>query len=1367
MAKQAEGYANQEAHLKFLRQQLESVQEVLKQVQQEKGAAEGAAIAARRDLATALQDLEYFKKHAGQMGGPSDDKYRSLEQQLAALRKDNEGLQKQLAMMRQALQEEQTRVADLQNTLRMRETAPRHPEMKEPPPHVPPPAHVPAGPPLSPPVPVPTARPTQPQELERGYPSPTETIPVSPPQAIPPPPVTMPDLIGTLSMTCWSAVGVRAADAAPRGGEATSDPYCKVLVPSPKGGFHTWNTETIVKTLHPIWKETKDFQVPLPSPHNTTDAPSEVLIEVWDSDWGKDNFLGEVRIPFPQSFLRNCYETLQRRGGVRPLLEKQLRRVQSNPQKAKEAAEGCLCVELLWSPPENLAESAIVPRTAYDAHGGATILPARPEVSVVVDPGLEQAFVGKLTVKCLSAFGLRAADSTMMGLSKGLSDPYCKVCVSECEKSKPTTWRTKTINETLDPVWNEANDFFISFNQRPVGEAGSYVVEVWDADAVMGVNFEKDDFLGEITLPIPKNATEPTISHVHQALMGNPAKEDKNALGKVTGQLSLEVQWAPFLAAPDAKPTVLHEMGTAAPFSGKLIVVCVAATALVPPGATKNSPKQKQNPVNAYCKMFTQCTSTEKPDVWQSKVVKHNNSPVWQQDKEWDVNLPRELGPSESLVLVEVWASRLGSDAFLGQVAFPAPTKRGTTRYQLPLTGDPEKGRSSGGGSLAIDITWRPHIDMDKEEPEIVECEVLAEDGESLPYVGNLRIKCISASGLRAADTTMFGRPTTSDPYAKVCLATGGPGSRKHSWQTKVVKKNLSPVWDEQHGFYINSQTSPNEWTGESKPTILIEVFDSDLGPDDFLGEVHLPFPIKGGRKTFQQPLQSNKKKSSAEAQGLISLEIEWEPRYELEEVTQQVMQVPDKGLTTDLSMAAGPPPPPQTFEGDFKIECLSAQGLRAADRSMWGFGKLTISDPFCRFLVPAQPKTHSKPQVWETSVKCKTLDPVWKESKSFKINWPQREGPSEPVLVEVWDSDTLGKDFLGEATFPLPQDISRPSVQEVTLSLQSNTQKCRDPAQGQLFLVTTWTPLHMPQQQAPSAGDMTMTVTHRPPSPTRPAPFHPEPLDEPPYPDSGAYQQPPQQPPQLQPPPAQQPPQTRKQGGVPPVDLDVASHAVPTPYHSFPPSSAGGLASRGPSGVGGPASPFQAAASPLHSTSEVTGAAGTPYQTMQTPYGTLSQHQQQQQPPQQPPPAQPPVPSKLVVNIKEAHDLAAADGWMRKSDPYMVVKLRANGWESPTQQTEHISQNLNPKWNKSLTFTDLPPGAAERGVECVCEVYDYDMIKSRGGDDFLGCMTVRVPPHSLQFGTGDVVERLVAKEGVRSKVDVKGEIVLGFSWQQ
>ncbi|CEM24626.1 unnamed protein product [Vitrella brassicaformis CCMP3155] len=131
MAKQAEGYANQEAHLEFLRQQLESVQEVLKQVQQEKGAAEGTAIAARRDLTTALQDLEYFKKHAGQMGGPTDDKYRSMEQQLAALRNDNEGLQKQLAMMRQALQEKQTRVADLQNRLRMRETAPRHPELKE------------------------------------------------------------------------------------------------------------------------------------------------------------------------------------------------------------------------------------------------------------------------------------------------------------------------------------------------------------------------------------------------------------------------------------------------------------------------------------------------------------------------------------------------------------------------------------------------------------------------------------------------------------------------------------------------------------------------------------------------------------------------------------------------------------------------------------------------------------------------------------------------------------------------------------------------------------------------------------------------------------------------------------------------------------------------------------------------------------------------------------------------------------------------------------------------------------------------------------------------------------------------------------
>ncbi|CEM07958.1 unnamed protein product [Vitrella brassicaformis CCMP3155] len=137
-------------------------------------------------------------------GGPTDDKYRSMEQQLAALRKENERLQKQLAMMRQALQEEQTRVANLQNTVRKKGGTDKvnclafsiHSAAYATDSSSPPRTERAASPCASPcnylcrPASIsPSAGahspPTQPQELERGgYPSPTETIPVSPPQAI-------------------------------------------------------------------------------------------------------------------------------------------------------------------------------------------------------------------------------------------------------------------------------------------------------------------------------------------------------------------------------------------------------------------------------------------------------------------------------------------------------------------------------------------------------------------------------------------------------------------------------------------------------------------------------------------------------------------------------------------------------------------------------------------------------------------------------------------------------------------------------------------------------------------------------------------------------------------------------------------------------------------------------------------------------------------------------------------------------------------------------------------------------------------------------------------------------------------------------
>jgi serine/threonine protein kinase len=84
-----------------------------------------------------------------------------------------------------------------------------------------------------------------------------------------------------------------------------------------------------------------------------------------------------------------------------------------------------------------------------------------------------------------------------------------------------------------------------------------------------------------------------------------------------------------------------------------------------------------------------------------------------------------------------------------------------------------------------------------------------------------LKIQVVEASGLAGKD--MGG---TSDPYC--ILAIDGCKAK-----TKVKKKCLDPVWNEEFEFVINSPSGK----------IHIEVWDKDtFTPDDFLGQVDLKF---------------------------------------------------------------------------------------------------------------------------------------------------------------------------------------------------------------------------------------------------------------------------------------------------------------------------------------------------------------------------------------------------------------------------------------------------------------------------------------------------------------------------------------------
>jgi len=91
----------------------------------------------------------------------------------------------------------------------------------------------------------------------------------------------------------------------------------------------------------------------------------------------------------------------------------------------------------------------------------------------------------KIKVMIISARGLRNAD---IMLGQGVSDPFCTCTLS----GRPGAMvKTRTVNDSLDPVWNHEDEFSVC------AQGGVLEFTVWDKDL-----FKQDDLLGRAELDI-------------------------------------------------------------------------------------------------------------------------------------------------------------------------------------------------------------------------------------------------------------------------------------------------------------------------------------------------------------------------------------------------------------------------------------------------------------------------------------------------------------------------------------------------------------------------------------------------------------------------------------------------------------------------------------------------------------------------------------------------------------------------------------------------------------------------------------------------------------------------------------------------
>ncbi|XP_063998041.1 synaptotagmin-1 isoform X2 [Pogoniulus pusillus] len=244
----------------------------------------------------------------------------------------------------------------------------------------------------------------------------------------------------------------------------------------------------------------------------------------------------------------------------------------------------------------------------------------------------------------------------------------------------------------------------------------------------------------------------------------------------------------------------------------------------------------------------------------------------------------------------------------------------------------------------------------EKEEPK--EVEKLGKIQYSLDYDfqnNQLLVGIIQAAELPALD--MGG---TSDPYVKVFLLP----DKKKKYETKVHRKTLNPVFNEQFTFKV-----PYSELGGK--TLVMAVYDFDrFSKHDIIGEYKVAMnTVDFGHVTEEwRDLQSAEK----------------EEQEKLGDICFSLRYVPTAGKLT--------------------VVILEAKNLKKMDVG-------GLSDPYVKIHLMQNGKRLKKKK---TTIKKNTLNPYYNESFSFEVPFEQIQ--KVQVVVTVLDYDKIGKnDAIGK----------------------------------------------------------------------------------------------------------------------------------------------------------------------------------------------------------------------------------------------------------------------------------------------------------------------------------------------------------------
>ncbi|RDY02218.1 Synaptotagmin-5, partial [Mucuna pruriens] len=275
-----------------------------------------------------------------------------------------------------------------------------------------------------------------------------------------------------------------------------------------------------------------------------------------------------------------------------------------------------------------------------------------------------------------------------------------------------------------------------------------------------------------------------------------------------------------------------------------------------------------------------------------------------------------------------------------------------------------------------------------------------------LKPVGILEVKLVQAKELTNKD--IIGK---SDPYAVVYIRP----LRDRMKKSKTINNDLNPIWNEHFEFIVEDVSTQH---------LIVKVYDSEgLQSSELIGCAQLrlielqPGKVKDVWLKLVKDLEIQKDNKN---RGQVHLELlycpfgmensftnPFAPNYSMTSL-EKVLKNATNGIDSNGNENAVTQKKKEVIiRGVLSVTVISAEDLPATDF----MGK---SDPFV-VLTLKKAETKNKTRVVNDS-----LNPVWNQTFDFVVE----DGLHDMLIVEVWDHDTFGKDYMGRCILTLTRVI-------------------------------------------------------------------------------------------------------------------------------------------------------------------------------------------------------------------------------------------------------------------------------------------------------------------------------------------------------